>query len=154
LPVVAVSLRLRGLRATQATLKAFLSKSGERNRQRKADGTMAKDASQVAGIVQAAARYGAMSPTCLEKSLALWWLLGRRGMTSSLRIGTRKTADGLEAHAWVEFDGKALNEANETRDRYAAFEGTLPVPTRNKLKVPKYEVAGRCRKGLAPPGFF
>jgi hypothetical protein len=78
--------------------------------------------------VEAAAGCGVMRPTCLEKSLAQWWFLGRQGMTSSLRIGTRKTADGLEAHAWVEFDGKALNEADVTRVRYTAFEGTLPVP--------------------------
>jgi len=129
LPVVAVSLRLRGLRATQATLEAFLFTSGERNHQRPADGSMAKDASEIARMVQAASRYGVMRPTCLEKSLALWWLLGRHGMASSLRIGTRKTAGGLEAHAWVEFDGQALNETSETRDRYIAFEGPLPAPS-------------------------
>jgi Transglutaminase-like superfamily len=128
LPVLAVSLRLRGLRATQASLSSFLPGSIEHNIQSRASGDATKDASEISRMVQAAARYGVMRPTCLEKSLALWWLLGRRGMASSLRIGTRKAASGLEAHAWVEFDGKALNEPNETRDRYTAFEGTLPAP--------------------------
>jgi hypothetical protein len=125
LPVLAVSLRLRGLRATQASLSSFLPGSIEHNSQSR---DMTKDALKIARMVQAAARYGVMRSTCLEKSLALWWLLGRRGMASTLRIGTRKAAGGLEAHAWVEFDGKALNEPNETRDRYTAFEGPLPAP--------------------------
>ena len=127
LPVVALSLRLRGLRATQATLEAFLSTSGERNHQRPADRSMAKDASEIARMVQAASRYGVMRPTCLEKSLALWWFLGRRGIASSLRIGTRKNGNRLEAHAWIELGGRALNETGGPIPDYAPFDAALPM---------------------------
>ncbi len=88
LPVIAVSLRLRGLRVTQGTLGRFLSTPNDSDRQ--SDVSIGKDASCAARMVHAAARYGLVRPTCLEKSLALWWFLGRRGIASSLRIGTRK----------------------------------------------------------------
>jgi hypothetical protein len=63
----------------------------------------------------------------LEQSLALWWLLGRQGIESSVRIGTRKSGDKFEAHAWVECDGVALNEEGEPHKHYAAFDETFPV---------------------------
>jgi hypothetical protein len=125
LPVIAVSLRLRGLRATQGTLERFLSTPNDSDRQ--FDGNMAKDASRIARMVHAAARYGLVRPTCLEKSLALWWFLGRRGIASSLRIGTRKNGDRLEAHAWIELGGSALNEIGGSIQDYAPFDAVLPM---------------------------
>jgi hypothetical protein len=64
---------------------------------------------------------------CLEQSLALWWLLGRQGIASSVRIGTRKTEEKFQAHAWVECNGAALNEAEEPHQHYAAFEEEFPM---------------------------
>lgn len=59
---------------------------------------------------------------CLERSLALWWLLRRRGVAAELRIGVRKPESELEAHAWVELDGLAINDRDDVGERYAAFE--------------------------------
>jgi hypothetical protein len=64
---------------------------------------------------------------CLEQSLALWWLLGQQGIPSSVRIGTRKSEEKLEAHAWVECNGVALKEAEEPHEHYAAFDEAFPV---------------------------
>jgi ribosome-associated translation inhibitor RaiA len=61
----------------------------------------------------------------LAKSLTLWWLLGRQGIASHLRIGIRKEKDKFEAHAWVERDGVALNEPDEHHHHYAAFDSAL-----------------------------
>jgi len=33
----------------------------------------------------------------------------------------------LEAHAWVEFDGRALNEVEQPRTQYAAFDAAFPL---------------------------
>jgi Transglutaminase-like superfamily len=128
MPMIAASLRLRGLRATQATLERFLLTGAHPRDQAK--GNMAKDAARTAHMVHAAARYGLVRPTCLESSLALWWSLGRQGIESSLRIGTRKTASGLEAHAWVEFGGNALNETGGPLPDYAPFDAVFPVLSR------------------------
>ena len=125
MPMISASLRLRGLRATQATLGRFLLTSATPHDQAK--GNMAKDAARIAHMVHAAARYGLVRPTCLEKSLALWWFLGRRGIASSLRIGTRKNGNRLEAHAWIELSGRALNETGGPIPDYAPFDAALPM---------------------------
>jgi hypothetical protein len=126
--VISVSLRLSGLRGTQRTLGRFLSIPNNLDRQ--FDRNMAKDAARIARMVHAAARYSLMRPTCLEKALALWWFLGRRGIPSSLHIGTRKNGDRLEAHAWIEFGGDALNETGGNLPDYAPFDAALPAFSR------------------------
>ncbi len=127
LPLVAMSLRWRGFRATQAALQRFLS-----NPNQKLDAALvSRDVAVTAHMVNAADRHGLVHPSCLAKSLTLWWLLGRRGIPSRLRIGIRKEKEKekekFEAHAWVERDGAALNEPDEHHHHYAAFDASLSV---------------------------
>jgi Transglutaminase-like superfamily len=42
-----------------------------------------------------------------------------------LRIGIRKENEKMEAHAWVERDGAALNEPDEHHHHYLAFDAAL-----------------------------
>jgi hypothetical protein len=121
LPAIAVSLRIRGFRATQAALQNFsiapkIEKSVDA-------GERVELASR---MVNAAARHGWKRATCLERSLALWWLLRREGITSSVRIGARKASGKFEAHAWVEWGGAALNEPGDGHRHYAAFDAEFP----------------------------
>jgi hypothetical protein len=44
-----------------------------------------------------------------------------------VRIGTRKTEEKFEAHAWVECDGVALNEPEESHKHYVAFGEEFPM---------------------------
>jgi len=123
LPLVALSLRWRGFRATQAALERFLPKANP-----EPDAALAnKDAAVTAHMVNAADRHGPVHPSCLAKSLTLWWLLARQGIPSRLRIGIRKEKERFEAHAWVERDGTALNEPDEEHHHYAAFDESLSV---------------------------
>jgi len=78
-------------------------------------------------MVRSAAHRTLGRPACLEQSLALWWLLERQGIASSVRIGTRKTDEKFEAHAWVECEGVALNEPEEVHKHYAAFGEEFPI---------------------------
>jgi hypothetical protein len=118
LPLVALSLRWRGLRATQSSLKLLLSDSYPEH-----DPSLAsRDAAVAAHMVNAADMYGLVHPSCLAKSLTLWWLLARQGISSHLRIGIRKENEKMEAHAWVERDGEALNEPDEHHHHYSAFD--------------------------------
>src|SRR6266704_7131832 len=103
LPLVALSLRWRGFGATQATLQGLLSDAHAEHD----PALVNKDAAMTAHMVNAADRHGLVHPSCLEKSLTLWWLLGRQGIPSHLRIGIRKEKEKFEAHAWVERDGTA-----------------------------------------------
>lgn len=120
LPLISLSLRLRGFRKTQAFLQKSFStsrKEASASAHVLADGTVR--------MVRAAARHSPGHPTCLEESLALWWLLGRRGIDAELRIGVRKQGEKFEAHAWVERAGAALNEPESVHEHYAAFDSAL-----------------------------
>jgi hypothetical protein len=58
---------------------------------------------------------------CLPTSLVLQSLLRAQGVTTDIRIGVRKTFDGqLEAHAWLETGGRAIEVKN--MDDGADFE--------------------------------
>jgi len=92
LPLVALSLRWRGFRATQAALQRFLSNDNQQT-----DAALVRKVVPVtARMVNAADRHGLVHPSCLAKSLTLWWLLGRQGISSCLRIGIRKKEKGLK----------------------------------------------------------
>jgi hypothetical protein len=121
LPLVSLSLRWRGFRATQATLQRFLSNVKSEQHQVQ----LPERAALTARLVNSAGRHRLSPATCLAKSLTLWWLLGRQGIASHLRIGIRKQNEKFEAHAWVERDGAALNEPDEHHRHYAAFDGSL-----------------------------
>jgi hypothetical protein len=125
LPLIAVSVRVRGFIGTQAALERLLPVRNDRARPANVD--TSNSVSRTARMIRAAARYGMVRSTCLEKSLALWCLLRRQGIASSVRIGTRKSAGRLEAHAWVEFEGRALNEPAELREHYAVFYAAFPA---------------------------
>lgn len=87
-----------------------------------------KQARAIAKLVEIASRYGLYKPNCLQKSLLLWWFLRQRGIESELRIGVRKKAELLEAHAWVEYQGWILNDRSDVDQQFAPFAGSiLPV---------------------------
>lgn len=52
-----------------------------------------------------------MPMACLEKSLALQWMLRRRGVNAQLKIGAHKVSEGISAHAWVEVSGQVIGES-------------------------------------------
>jgi hypothetical protein len=126
LPLISLSLRVRGFRATQQSLQnlSIPSRAGKFAREEAADGERVK---MVIWMVNAAARYGWGRSTCLEKSLALWWLLQQQGTASSVRIGARKVDGKFEAHAWVERDGVALTEPQDEHRHYATFDAAFPL---------------------------
>lgn len=70
---------------------------------------------------------------CLQRSLALSWMLRRRGMGGRLRLGVITKDSGIQAHAWIEIAGEPVNDS---RDRCAAFtvlESTQRLPEKAVL---------------------
>ena len=126
LPVIAVNLRVRGFRATQESLLRFLAHPRLVPQEDSTDPRLAFEQTRLtARMVNAAGRHAWPSSTCLEKSLALWWLLRRQGIESDLRIGARKLDGKFEAHAWVERESIAVNEPQEGHRHYAPFDKSL-----------------------------
>ena len=120
LPLVSLSLRLRGFRKTQAFLQKFLSLPSHST-----DISASSRADLTVRMVRAAVRYSLGHPTCLDESMTLWWLLERQGIGAELKVGVRKDGEKFEAHAWVERDGVALNEPESKHKHFAAFDAAL-----------------------------
>jgi hypothetical protein len=128
LPVVSLSLKMRGFRATQK----FLLRSIPPTRHASQENSIhimhdTEQAELTSRMVNSATRHIWRASTCLEKSLALWSLLGRQGIASELRIGARKPNGKFEAHAWVERDGVAINEPQQEHRHYATFDASFPL---------------------------
>ena len=118
-----LGLRLAGFRRWKSVL-AWLGPSA--NAIASLQGTSEKESAQVVARMEAAAaRNLFFSTNCLEQSLVLWWLLRRLGIAAELRIGARKEFDRFEAHAWVEVDSAALNDANAEHRHFVPFEGPI-----------------------------
>ena len=64
-------------------------------------------------------------PNCLERSLALWWMLRLGGIGADLHIGGRKSGKNFEAHAWVECGGQVLNDDADVHKHYARFDAPV-----------------------------
>jgi Transglutaminase-like superfamily len=122
LPLIALSLHLRGFKKTREALqeRRVPGLPVERTKEQRA-----KAVEKTCRMVRAAAHYGMVRPTCLVESLALWHLLDGQSIAAQLRIGVRKLSRKFEAHAWVEVEGVALNQAQELHKHYAAFDSAF-----------------------------
>lgn len=63
------------------------------------------------------------TPSCLDRSVFLWFVLRLRGIDGDLRIGISPSDDAIEGHAWVELDGIVLNDAEDVAKHFAVFDG-------------------------------
>ncbi len=72
-------------------------------------------------LVNIAAFYGPASATCLARSLVLHWMCRREGIDSHLHIGVRFLETKFDAHAWVEYEGHPVNDAEDVASRYHPF---------------------------------
>jgi hypothetical protein len=125
LPLISLSLRTRGFRSTQLSLLKHLPAMSSSVNSLPA--AISVRAELTARMVKSAAHRSFRKATCLEKSLALWWLLNRQGIASSVRIGARKSGENFEAHAWVECNGIVVNDTQEPHRHYAVFDEAFPV---------------------------
>ncbi len=116
LPLIALALRLKGFKWTQA----LLSGQSKSTSPIPAD-DQAKMAQSIARMVAVAANHGPYRANCLKKSLVTWWLLEHRGIVTELKIGVNKEVEDFNAHAWVECQGKVLNESDDVGERFSAF---------------------------------
>ncbi|MBP0020296.1 MAG: lasso peptide biosynthesis B2 protein [Cyanobacteria bacterium SBLK] len=114
---VAIALPLSGLKTTQKILSQLPQQSLTLS-----DTEQGQRVEDTAAMVKIAARYCRFLSNCLKKSLVLWQLLRWQGIESELRIGVRRDRGQFEAHAWVEYQGIALNEVQDVRRDFATFD--------------------------------
>lgn len=116
----AVRLHLAPRRTLAAALAGALPQAA-------GDGASASIAQPVALAVARAAAHHFAPMTCLPRALALQKMLAKRGIASTLRIGVRKAAATIDAHAWVEVEGRALGEPATIEERYRALLPAAPT---------------------------
>lgn len=123
LPLVTSGLRLRGFGRVQQKLARIAGRSSRSDRPE----PTAVDVATVAALVERAATKGLLRANCLERSLVLWFLLRRKGIETDLRVGVRKASETQPAmfHAWIEHEGRVINDAPDVSDRYQPFRLSL-----------------------------
>ncbi len=77
---------------------------------------------RIAWLVEAAANRQPVTTRCLTRSIALSWMLARRGVRPALQIGVKNDSGKLQAHAWVEWQGHALQEPVNQAGEYVALD--------------------------------
>ena len=120
LPAIEIALRVGGLRLVHRAIGPKSCTRGDSGRRG------ALGAPELARLVAAAARWGPCRPSCMVRSLTLQCLLKRHGLDSQLRLGVRKAGRRLEAHAWVEHQGRPLIEPANVGQNFAPFD---PIST-------------------------
>ncbi len=58
---------------------------------------------------------------CLQRSMALCMWMESRGLTPTLRLGVRKEGHGIDAHSWVEFNGRIVNDDDSVSAVFSSF---------------------------------
>jgi hypothetical protein len=85
--------------------------------------TRAHDAQSLEKIVRAVNYACAWYPKrcmCLQRSFVTTCLLRKYGITAQMVLGAQKLP--FKAHAWVEVDGRAVNERGDVQSSYAVWE--------------------------------
>jgi hypothetical protein len=85
-----------------------------------------REIDQIVRLVNRTCRF--FHVACLKRSLTLWWVLRWHGIDSAIRIGVRKVDQQLEAHAWVEWDGRILGERTSYVAQYQPFPADFAKP--------------------------
>lgn len=80
---------------------------------------------RIATLIRMAGNRVPVASTCLTRSLLLGWWLRRRGVRGELRIGVRLSGGKFEAHAWLEYGGRPLNDSDDIAMAFAAFDEPL-----------------------------
>ena len=62
-------------------------------------------------------------PSCLDRSVFLWFIMRLHGLKGELRIGVASNDGAIDGHAWVEYGGTVINDSDDVRDRFAVFDG-------------------------------
>jgi hypothetical protein len=63
------------------------------------------------------------TPSCLDRSVFLWFVLRFHGIDGDLRIGVAPNLDTIDGHAWVELGSTVLNDVPDVATHFAVFDG-------------------------------
>lgn len=120
LPMTVCALRFLHLRRVERLMGFWLKRDTGPATEDAAERWRLADAAR--RMTEAAARHGAVRGNCLSRSMVLWYLLRQQGLPATVEVGGRKDGRLFEAHAWVELEGRIVNDSEDVRKRFAPFE--------------------------------
>ncbi len=120
LPVMAAAVRLLGYVRT----RRWLETQSKRANTRTATAAELDAAGQLAQLAAMAGGRGPINTTCLRQSLLVYWLLRRQGLAPEHKVGVRKQDAILDAHAWVDLNGRSLDPSKSTHKPFPSQKGT------------------------------
>jgi hypothetical protein len=123
--LIGLLLKVCTLRSVYLTMASY---HGVHSAGRGQDGRAGTHVAHIAQFVDRASRYALLSNTCLQRSLALWWMLGRRGFNVTFQVGVRRRGALFEAHAWVEYGDEVVSDCDAVEGGYAEVSW---LPLRN-----------------------
>ena len=128
-PVVEFGLRFAPFRTVPTHVRP------QRQSGRKARDPMSAIPERAAYCVEVASRFYPFRPTCLKKALVLCWLLRRKGFDVQVQIGAARDRGRLDAHAWVEHQGRIILGA-PAPGRYATLCAPSSAGMSTREQVP------------------
>jgi hypothetical protein len=114
LPACQIAVRTTGLQRALQWASRVAHKSTK-----ELSGNSAQRVEHIARIVRATCWRWPLHATCLDRGIASVIVLGRRGASVTLCMGFRTWRCGIEGHAWVEYEGRALAEVGDVRQTYS-----------------------------------
>jgi hypothetical protein len=112
--VVEFGLRVLKLKTLLALLQS------DRQADREGCGRAPNNPERAGYCVELVSRLHPLRPTCLKKALVLFALLARRGVKARVILGTAKSDGKLDAHAWIEHEGRVVL-GGPARERYSTL---------------------------------
>ena len=114
-PGMALSLRVFGFNRVRQWVERTTATRGGRQ-------WVSDDVVRISVIsVNRVKRYSLFGGNCLSQSLTLAWMMRRRGLAPALRLGVSLRASQLDAHAWIEYEGRVLNDTQDVHTRFTPF---------------------------------
>ena len=129
LPLVNVSLILRGFKRTYKTLSNLAPLKSKASGGARPAENMIDQGQALARAVEIAGHVLPFEIKCLPISMVTHLLLRRRGIPGDLRIGVKRFKDDLEAHAWVELAGHPLRQRDDQKDQFLPFSTPITPTT-------------------------
>lgn len=123
LPCIDVLLRVFGYRQLLAWIERAMPQRGVTPDLERGIATGKVLAAQAA---LASAGIPLFNTSCLRQSLLVYWRLRRLGLAPVLQLGIRPLPGKLDAHAWVELDGTALQNGPVQHQAFTLPDHTHP----------------------------
>lgn len=105
LPCIDMLLRAIGYRRLLAWMERITPQAGSKS---SAQEGIATGEALARHAAMASSQIPGFNTSCLRQSLLVYWRLRRLGFAPVLQLGIRPLPGKLDAHAWVELDGTAL----------------------------------------------